>query len=85
MLFFVNYATRYNRAAAEASGNGKIRVALKTVIDILRNRIVKLMVRFEKEDPAFYTAHISNRKVIDYGKRYEKPAETEEKVVETVK
>lgn len=74
-----------NNLADQASGNDQIRIALKTAIDLLRNRVDKLMKRFEKDDPAFYAAHITNRKVIDYGKRYEKPDETEEKPVETVK
>lgn len=74
-----------NNVSDKKSGNAKIKVAMKTATDILTNQLDKLMIRFKKEDPTFYVAYTSNRKVVDYGKRYEKPAETEEKQVETVK
>lgn len=74
-----------NNVSDKKSGNAKIKVAMKTATDILNNQLDKIMLRFKKEDPTFYVAYTSNRKVVDYGKRYEKPAETEEKQTETVK
>lgn len=74
-----------NNVSDKKSGNAKIKVAMKTATNILSNQLDKIMLRFKKEDPTFYVAYTSNRKVVDYGKRYEKPAEPEEKPVETVK
>lgn len=74
-----------NNVSDKKSGNAKIKVAMKTATDIIGNQLDKIMLRFKKEDPTFYVAYTSNRKVVDYGKRYEKPAEPEEKPVETVK
>lgn len=74
-----------NNVSDKKSGNAKIKQLMKTASDAITEQLDKLMIRFKKEDPTFYTAYTANRKVVDYGKRYEKPAEPEEKQVETVK
>jgi hypothetical protein len=74
-----------NNLSEQKSGNEMIKQTLKTAITLVTEQLDKLMIRFKKEDPSFYTAYKANRKIVDYGKRYEKPAETEEKQVEPVK
>jgi vacuolar-type H+-ATPase subunit I/STV1 len=77
-------STRNNKSSVK-SANGKLRAAMKEAIDLLQSRIDKLMVRFEEDDPAFYTEHLANRKVVDYGRRYEEPEETDEQKTDLVK
>jgi hypothetical protein len=72
-----------NNVADSKTGNKLLKQLVKTANLLLTEQLDKLMVRFKKEDPTFYTAYETNRKVVDYGKRYEKPAETEEKPVVT--
>jgi len=74
-----------NNVSEKKSGNEKVKQLMKTASDAITEQLDKLMLRFKKEDPTFYVAYTSNRKVVDYGKRYEKPAEPEEKQTETVK
>jgi hypothetical protein len=74
-----------NNVSDKKSGNAKIKVAMKTATDTIKNQLNKLMLRFKKEDPSFYVAYTTNRKVVDYGKRYEKPAEPEAKPADTGK
>lgn len=74
-----------HKVADKKAANSNAKAALKTAENILKERVDKIIGNFKNSEPAFYSAYQTNRKVIDYGRRYENEEETDEQKIETVK
>ena len=62
-------------ATADAKAQNKaLATTLRTAMALLRNRLDKFLVRYQRPQPQFYTAYQSARKVINTAQRREKPA-----------
>ena len=69
----VNRVTVLERKTA----NKKIKELFTTANKLLTEQLDRMMTRFEKSEPDFYTSYRNARKVVAYGTRYEKPPVSE--------
>ncbi len=69
----VNRVTVLERKTA----NKKIKELFATANQLLTEQLDRMMTRFEKSAPDFYTSYLNARKVVAYGTRYEKPQVSE--------
>ena len=65
--------------------NENLKTLLNEAMDIASKQIDRLMVGLKTTQPGFYASYSNARKIVDYGTRYEKTDETEEKQTDTVK
>ncbi|TYZ12584.1 hypothetical protein FY528_04610 [Hymenobacter lutimineralis] len=66
---------RVNVADAKAR-NASLTADLRAATALLRNRVDKFMVRYQRPQPEFYTAYLSTRQTINTAARKEKPLPT---------
>ncbi len=57
--------------AERKAANARLKTLFKQTDKLLQNRLDRMMVRYETEDPAFYAAYKNARMIPDYGTRYE--------------
>jgi len=65
--------------------NENLKTLLNEAMDIASKQIDRLMIGLKTTQPGLYASYTNARKVVDYGTRYEKTDETEEKQTDTVK
>jgi hypothetical protein len=53
------------------AANARLKTLFKRADKLLKNRLDRMMVRYETEDPAFYAAYQNARMILDYGTRHE--------------
>jgi hypothetical protein len=63
--------------AERKAANARLKTLFKQADKLLKNRLDRMMVRYETEDPAFYAAYENARMILDYGTRYEKEEQEE--------
>lgn len=52
--------------------NKKLQTLIKTGMQLVKEQISRMMVRFETVNPTFYAAYLNAAKVVEYGTRHEK-------------
>lgn len=57
--------------AERKAANARLKSLFKQADKLLKNRLDRMMVRYETEDPAFYAAYLNARMILDYGTRHE--------------
>ncbi|WP_400193306.1 hypothetical protein [Hymenobacter sp. B81] len=56
--------------------NAALAADLREASALLRNRLDKFMVRYQRPEPRFHTAYLSARQTINTAQRYEQPADS---------
>jgi hypothetical protein len=59
----------------QKAGNMSMKSLIKNGANLVKLKLNRMMVPFEKSKPNFYAAYINATKVVAYGTRYEKPEE----------
>ena len=63
--------------AERKAANAHLKVLFKRADKLLKNRLDRMMIRYETEDPAFFAAYENARMILDYGTRHKNEAQEE--------
>ncbi len=75
--FAENLNTGRVSVSERKAANEKLKVVFLQVDDLLKKQLDRIVVRYRKTEPDFYTTYQSLRHIVNYGVRHEKPKEPE--------
>ena len=75
--FAENLTTGRVSVTERKAANEKLKVVFLQVDSLLKKQLDRIVVRYRKTEPDFYTNYQSLRRIINYGVRHEKPKEPE--------
>jgi len=75
--FADNLTTGRISVSEQKAANEKMKVVFLQVDALLKKQLDRLMVRYRKIDPDFYSTYQNLRRIVNYGVRHEKPKEPE--------
>jgi len=75
--FAENLNTGRVSVSERKAANEKLKIAFLQVDDLLKKQLDRIVVRYRKTEPDFYTTYQSLRHTVNYGVRHEKPKEPE--------
>jgi uncharacterized circularly permuted ATP-grasp superfamily protein len=73
--FADNIATGRVTVSERKAANVKLKDLFVQVNALLKNQLDRIMVRYRKNEPKFYSSYQNIRRVVNYGVRHEKPKE----------
>lgn len=77
--FAENLTTGRVSVSERKAANEKLKVVFLQVDTLLKKQLDRIVVRYRKTEPDFYTTYQSLRHIVNYGVRHEKPKEPEKK------
>jgi len=75
--FAENLTTGRVSVTERKAANEKLKVVFLQVDSLLKKQLDRIVVRYRKTEPDFYTNYQSLRRIINYGVRHDKPKEPE--------
>lgn len=75
--FAENLTTGRVSVTERKAANEKLKIVFLQVDSLLKKQLDRIVVRYRKTEPDFYTNYQSLRRIINYGVRHEKPKEPE--------
>jgi len=75
--FAENLTTGRVSVSERKAANEKLKVVFLQVDSLLKKQLDRIVVRYRKTEPDFYTNYQSLRRIINYGVRHDKPKEPE--------
>ena len=75
--FAENLTTGRVSVTERKAANEKLKIVFLQVDDLLKKQLDRIVVRYRKTEPDFYTTYQSLRRTVNYGVRHEKPKEPE--------
>jgi hypothetical protein len=75
--FAENLTTGRVSVSERKAANEKLKVVFLQVDTLLKKQLDRIVVRYRKTEPDFYTTYQSLRHIVNYGVRHEKPKEPE--------